>query len=123
MTFREANINRLERGVTQCLEVLDVPRRLGADASDKELADDKRMARRVKHRLVVALGDWNGLVDGECAGLPADGTGARLIWSKWWDEWVEYARELREQASNSSEQHAIDRELEGLAYVMAEYRS
>lgn len=123
MTFREANIKRLERGVTQCLEVLDVPRRLGGDATDKELADDKRMARRIKHRLVVALADWDGLVDGECAGLPADGTGARLKWDLWWDEWKQYALELEAQAENASQQHAIGRELEGLAHVMADFRS
>lgn len=123
MNFREANIRRLERGVTQCLEVLDVPRRLGGDATDKELADDKRMARRVRHRLVVSLDYWHGLVDGECSGAPVDGTGARLIWEDWWREWHEYALELKAQAENASQVHSIDRELEGLAHVMAEFRS
>jgi hypothetical protein len=123
VTFREANIRRLERGITQCLEVLDVPRRLGADATDKELADDKRTARRVKHRLVVALSDWNGTVDGNSEGAPPDGTGARLLWSQWWDDWQEQATELRQQADNRDEQHSIDRELEGISHVMAELRS
>lgn len=122
MNVREANIKRLERGVTQCLEVLDVPRRLGADATDKELADDKRLARRVKHRLVVALGDWGGLVDGDCAGLPPDGTGARMKWSDWWTAWRDHANELHQQCEERWEQHAIDRELEGLAHVLAEHR-
>lgn len=122
MTFRETNVKRLERGIVQCLEVLDVPRRLGGDATDKELADDKRMARRVKHRLVVALDDWDGLVDGDSAGLPPDGTGARLLWSEWWDEWQENAIELKDQADNRSQQHHIDRELEAMAHVFAELR-
>ena len=122
MTSREANLKRLERGVVQCMEVLDVPRRLGGDATDKELADDKRMARRVKHRLVVAIDDWNGLVDGDSSGLPPDGTGARLLWSEWWVEWQEAAQEASEQADNRSQQHAIQRELESMAYIFAELR-
>lgn len=122
MTSREANVNRIERGVTQCLEVLDVPRRLGGDATDKELADDKRIARRVKHRLVVALDDWSGLVDGDCSGAPPDGTGARLAWEEWWSDWQDEAQEIREHADNGSQQHAIDRELESLAHVFAELR-
>ena len=122
MTCREANIKRLERGVTQCLEVLDVPRRLGADASDKEMADDKRLARRVKHRLVVALRDWNGTVDGDCPGLPPDGTGARMRWSDWWMAWREHANEMHQEAEERWEQHSIERELEGLAHVLGDLR-
>ena len=122
MTFRETNIKRIERGVTQCLEVVDVPRRLGGDATDKELADDKRTARRVKHRLVVALEDWNGQVDGECQGLLADGTGARLVWPEWWADWCEVADELKPYAETRAQQHAIDRELEAMAHVFADLR-
>jgi hypothetical protein len=122
MTFREANIRRLERGVTQCLEVLDVPRRLGGDATDKELADDKRLARRIKHRLVGALDDWNALVDGDAAGAPPDGTGARLLWPEWWSEWQEAALEMKEESRDNAERHVIDRELEVLSYVFADLR-
>lgn len=122
MNTREANVTRLERGVTQCLEVLDVPRRLGADATDKELADDKRIARRVKHRLVDALRHWEALVDGECEGLPPDGTGARMKWSDWWEAWRDHATELRQQAEERWQQHAIDRELEGIAQVLGDLR-
>lgn len=120
MTFREANIVRLCMGIKQCEEVLGVPRRLGGDATDKELADDKRTARRVKHRLEVALEDWsNG--PGKVRAV-ADGSGARLVWSEWWEAWQENATELRQQADNRDEQHSIDRELEGLAHVFADLR-
>lgn len=118
MTFREANINRLIRGIWQCEEALAVPRRLGGDATDKELADDKRMARRVKHRLEVALEDWGDPGDD----MASDGTGARLLWPEWWEDWQERAMELRQQADNRDEQHSIDRELEGLAHVFADHR-
>lgn len=119
MTFTETNIARLERGVSQCQEVLDVPRRLGGDATDKELADDKRMARRVKHRLLVAMEDWG---TNRCEKLPPDGTGARLLWADWWHEWQEAAQDMIEAAENRSQQHAIDRELQSMAYIFAELR-
>lgn len=115
----QLNIARLMRGIVQCDEVLGVPRRLGGDATDKELADDKRMARRVKHRLQTALDDWPD----KLPEVPPDGTGARLKWVDWWTAWHEYAWELIPQADNSAQQHSIKRELEGLAYVMAEFRS
>lgn len=123
MSFQADNVRRLERGVTQCLEVLDVPRRLGADATDKELADDKRCARRIKHRIVNALGEWGALVDGECSGLPPDGTGARMRWEDWWIAWRDHADELRQQAEDRSDQHKIDRELEGIASVLSDLRT
>jgi hypothetical protein len=124
VTFTEANIARLQRGVVQCQEVLNVPRRLGGDATDKELADDKRMARRIKHRLEVALVDWLGFERHQAFDdPPPDGTGARLAWGEWWEGWRATAIELRARADNNSQQHAIDRELEGMAHVMAEFRS
>lgn len=118
MTFKETNIARLERGVLQCQEVIDVPRRLGGDATDKELADDKRVARRVRHRILVALEDWAPWR----SQLQPDGTGARLLWPDWWHEWQEAAQDMIEQADNRSQQHAIDRELESMAYIFAELR-
>lgn len=124
MTFVEENIKRLERGITQCREVLDVPRRLGGDATDKELADDKRTARRVKHRLEVALEDWTRSERGSANGpLPADGTGARLVWADWWVDWRQRAQLMHQEADSRWQQHTINNELESLMHIFAELRS
>lgn len=118
MNFTEQNVARLLRGIQQCTEALGVPRRLGGDATDKELADDKRIGRRVKHRLEVALDDWPL----SATEVPPDGTGARMLWSDWWEVWQERALELREQTHMSDEIHSITRELDGLAEVLGDYR-
>jgi hypothetical protein len=125
VNFNEQNMSRLARGIAQCQEVCDVPRRLGGDATDKELADDKRTARRVGYRLMRAQEVWRkgaGSFKGSVATAVPDGSGARLIWSDWWEAWREQATELRQQADERWQQHAIDRELEGIASVLGDLR-
>lgn len=119
MTFEEENIKRLGRGICQCEEVIGAKRRLGGDATDKELAEDKRIARRIKHRLEVALSDWG---DGKHHER-LDGSGAKLIWSEWWEQWRVDANALARLAKSNPQDHSIQREIEGMTHVFAEHRS
>jgi hypothetical protein len=114
----EQQIDRIGRGIVQCQEVIDVPRRLGGDATDKELADDKRIARRVKFRLEEALREW--VDEPMWAGLPTpDGSGARLDWAAWWAAWR--VQGLAVPAANL-EIHRVQRELDSLSQIFAELR-
>lgn len=60
-----------------------IPRRLGADAGPRELADDKQRARRVRYALEKSLGSW----DRRHSRLPLDDeirlNAVHLIWEAW----------------------------------------
>jgi ABC-type branched-subunit amino acid transport system substrate-binding protein len=122
MTFVEEQQQRLLRGVVQCQEVINAKRRLGGDASDKELADDKRIARRVQHRLRTSANEWLSITNSTKLPQP-DGSGMRLIWRTWWEEWEDNVDEaVHTRAEDRRQQHLLERELEGLAQVFADLR-
>lgn len=52
-------VDRLKRSLAIVLMASSIPRRLGADASDDELALDKKRARRTSHALKQALTGWS----------------------------------------------------------------
>jgi hypothetical protein len=118
VTSAERQQQRLLRGVVQCQEVINAKRRLGGDASDKELADDKRRARRVQHRLRTSAHEWLPINNNTVLPQP-DGSGMRLDWAEWWEAWR--VVEL-DPGAKSSDIHKIERELEALSEIFAELR-
>jgi hypothetical protein len=66
-----------------------IPRRLGKGANDRELATDKKRARRVAHALEQALDPWCR----KKPKLPTDNDdlrieGAQLIWRNWYEVYM-----------------------------------
>lgn len=57
-SIREGEIGRIHSAKVIVLVAWSIPRRLGSDASDVELALDKRRARRVAHALDQSLLSW-----------------------------------------------------------------
>lgn len=81
--LEDRQINRISRELAVILVTLSIPRRLGADADETELAIDKKRARRVAHALSKALTGWTKrppqvTVDDEIRRL-----GAQLNWTSW----------------------------------------
>lgn len=117
----EEQLLRLTKAVVMCDEAKAVPRRLGGNATDQELADDKRICRRVRHRLLTCAEDWN---EGQTPDLPkGDGSGARVQWATWWNLWSEGVEEWIEwfeaRDAHNKYIHRLRRELEGLKQVFA----
>jgi hypothetical protein len=78
-------LDRISRALSVAILAGTTPRRLGGDATDEELALDKKRARRAGHGLGQALKQWTKRkID-----LPLDGDvrseGAMLSWSTWKD--------------------------------------
>lgn len=76
-------VDRIERELSIVLVASMMPRRLGGDATDDDLALDKRRAKRVSHALIKSRAGWtkkrfNALSDEEIRRL-----GAQLDWNKW----------------------------------------
>jgi hypothetical protein len=55
----KAQLDRILRSLTLAVVVGSIPRRLGTEATDEELALDKRRARRVSWALLQAYRAWN----------------------------------------------------------------
>src|SRR5882724_11769921 len=52
-------VERLKRSLSTIVMTGSIPRRLGPDVNDQELALDKRRARRAAHALKQALSSWS----------------------------------------------------------------
>jgi hypothetical protein len=76
-------IERLNRALSVITVSQTIPRRLGSDATDEELALDKKRARRVAFALHQALRGWTK----KGASIVVDETtrreGAQLDWATW----------------------------------------
>lgn len=84
-SITEAELARLAKNVNLCALVLSIPRRLGGDAADEELALDKRRAKRVLHAENQSYAAWGGTT----LPLAEDGLNqeaAQLDWKRWLQE-------------------------------------
>jgi transcription elongation factor GreA-like protein len=74
---------RLTRQLRTIELIPSIPRRLGADATPKELSDDKRAARRVAFALEQVLRAWGGPTRRPSKEelMPE---AAQLDWKRWW---------------------------------------
>lgn len=83
-----AQVVRLGRALVVVIHAGSVPRRLGGEASDIDLAMDKKRARRVSHAVKQSLHGW------QKTGykLPSDDElrveGAQLIWATWYEAYM-----------------------------------
>lgn len=80
--LEQREVDRLTRALAVVIMAGSIPRRLGGDASDDELAKDKKRARRAGHALSQALKGWSKKYD-----LPLDDKirmeGAQIKWDDW----------------------------------------
>lgn len=85
-SITQAEVARLARQASVAGLALGMPRRLGGEATDEELALDKKRSKRVVHVLMQCLGSWkgNGAPEGP---LPMDDgvrmDSAQVVWSDW----------------------------------------
>lgn len=90
-----AQQDRLARELVISIHSGSIPRRLGGDASDQELAADKKRAKRVSWALKQSLAGWSK----KFPKLPVDEelrvAGAQLVWQTWYEEFM---TEVNEQA-------------------------
>lgn len=90
-------VDRLAVGITKCVGALAVPRRLGEDASQRDLADDKRLARKYANILIANRERWDP--EAPLIGADADpavlAEGSRIDWVEWEEDWL---ADLEQQA-------------------------
>lgn len=82
---------RLARGLRVCALIAEWPRRLGGDVDDAALAHDKKTARRVGHRLLMARDWWlqeEGDVEVDLDDPALRQEAASLDWQRWWEAWL-----------------------------------
>lgn len=92
-------IARIQTQATRILVAMDVPRRLGADATSAELADDKRRCRRVLHVLRQQMLSWAEQDESRIQQRPIDEEdrreGSTLLWKTWWKDHKKYLEQRR----------------------------
>lgn len=79
-------IGRLSSALAIVLVATSLPRRLGGDASDADLALDKRRGRRVGHALSQSLRSWAGKLPTLEMTNDVRKTGAQLDWARFREE-------------------------------------
>lgn len=83
-----AQLDRLKRSLQVVVYAGSIPRRLGGEASDRELAIDRKRARRVGHALKQSIGGWSKkqvkLQDNNELRIE----GAQLIWPDWFEAYL-----------------------------------
>lgn len=91
----ETQVIRLSRALVVTIHAGSIPRRLGGDATDQDLAIDRKRAKRSSWAVKQALAGWSK----KMPKLPTDDelrvTGAQLIWPNWQEQ---YMASLLEQA-------------------------
>jgi hypothetical protein len=83
--WERRQIERLERALSVVIMAGTIPRRLGGDANDDELALDRRRAKRAGHALSQSLKGWTK----NKPNLPLNDdvrmAGAQIVWETWRD--------------------------------------
>jgi hypothetical protein len=90
--IEEAEIARIRRQAAVILVAISMPRRLGGEATDEDLALDKKRARRVLHVLKQCLNQWSKghRLDDLIINDDIRREGAQLDWESWWDNHRSY---------------------------------
>ena len=88
-SFSQEEIARIQTAACYVMVAIEIPRRLGGDATSDELALDKRRCRRVLHVLRQQLVGWSEKDPDKVKWRPLTdedkAEGASLIWDKWWE--------------------------------------
>lgn len=76
-------IARLNKLLAVSQTCVTIPRRLGGDATDDELAADKKRCKRIAHVAEQCIISWGGKVkpNGDVAR-----EAAQVNWSRWWED-------------------------------------
>jgi len=85
--LERAEVVRLRRMYMVAAAIVEIPRRLGEDASAHELSVDKKRGRRICHVAVQLISSWTGK---ETARIriteDLSQEAAVLDWERWWQE-------------------------------------
>lgn len=79
-TITKAEVDRLNRLLSIAATAQELPRRLGADASDEELAADVTRCKRVGHVASQLLAAWGG----KKTPVNVKQEAATVLWGIWW---------------------------------------
>jgi hypothetical protein len=90
-TLEKGEIERLQRAMTVVLFAGSIPRRIG-DASDEELALDKKRSRRVLHALNQSFRGWTKATPYLEATKEIKAEGAVINWVAWREEHLTIVR-------------------------------
>jgi hypothetical protein len=94
VTLTAAETARLLRQSSVMYAITTMPRRLGSDASDDDLATDKKRARRTQHALFQCLQDWVGKRVPKLLTTPEIRQEATQVnWTAWIEEHERYVRQ------------------------------
>lgn len=90
-TLEAGEVERLQRAMTVVLCAGSIPRRIG-DASDAELALDKKRSRRVLHALNQSYRGWTNKAPKLKATPEIKSEGAVINWTAWREEHLTIVR-------------------------------
>jgi hypothetical protein len=94
-----AEIARIQTQACMLLVAIEMPRRIGSDATKAELALEKRRCRRVLWVLKQQLAAWAEKDDKNIEWRPINDQdrqdGAALLWDKWWAAHRKYLDQRR----------------------------
>jgi len=87
-SLAQKEIERLQELHAIAIASMNIPRRLGGDATDEELANDKRCGRRVAHVAAQCLRAWG--TEPKPISKNISRAAAQVRWSRWMAEHLLY---------------------------------
>ena len=81
-----AEVERLGKLLAIATAAQTVSRRLGTDATDDELAADKRRAKRIAHIASQLMVGWSSKVKTTHIDVSVSKQAATVDWQRWWEE-------------------------------------
>lgn len=99
---------RLTAAIAIARAAQDIPRRLGEDATETELAADKRTAKRIAYALDQCLKAWGGPVMLTMKKEEIQRQGAQVDWNVWWADQQAYINQRMRYVVTWQHKHAGD---------------
>lgn len=84
ITITEDEVERLTKLLAVARLAQSIPRRLGAEASAEQLAEDSRRGKRIAHVASQLLTSWGG--DPGVSPGDVGREAATVNWDRWWEE-------------------------------------
>ena len=95
--LEQEEIARIQNSAVLIMFTMSVPRRLGEDASEGDLANDKRRCKRILHVLRAAMKQWAKVEEPKWRKPTAgdEKAGVSLDWDTWYAEQDTYLQNRR----------------------------